>query len=253
MNRSSTSELRTWWWREQFDPGWVGFLLTPFFFARHGLRRALAEPAAALTGEILDVGCGRKPYRDLVPAARYIGVDLDTPAMRKLGCADVYYDGRRLPFADGSFDGVLCSQVFEHVFEPEAFLREVGRVLRPNGCLLLTVPFAWDEHEQPQDFARYSSFGLRATLERSGFSLVSAQKTCADFRAVAQLMAAYVYKATRTRSRLVSFLTQVFLIAPINAIGGLLALLLPRNPDFYLDNVVLARRTGEPPDRLRGA
>jgi SAM-dependent methyltransferase len=234
--------LRACWQKELFDPGWLGLIINPFCFARRGLRRELGPWLAQLSGEVVDIGCGRMPYRALVPAGRYVGVDLDTPVTRQLGAADVYYDGRTLPFPAGSFDGALCSQVLEHVFTPEDFLREIGRVLRPGGRLVLTVPFAWDEHEQPHDFARYSSFGLRALLERAGFEVVEQRKSVADFRAVAQLASAGLYKVTRTRWRALNLAAQLLLIAPVNLAGAILGALLPGNPDFYLDNIVFARK-----------
>jgi len=234
--------LRRRWERERFEPGWLGLFTNPFFFARRGLLRELGPLLAELTGEVLDVGCGRKPYRAHVPAARYVGLDIDTPVTRGLGLADLFYEGRNFPVADASFDGVLCSQVLEHVFEPEVFLAEIHRVLRPGGRLVLAVPFAWDEHEQPQDFARYSSFGLRALLERNGFAVVTQRKSVADARAVAQLAAAWLYKVTRSRSRLLNGAAQLALIAPVTLLGAVAGVILPGNPDFYLDNVVLARR-----------
>jgi SAM-dependent methyltransferase len=239
--------LRARWQKEQFEPGWLGLMVNPFYFARRGLLRELRELLLELKGEVLDVGCGRKPYRALVPAMRYVGVDVDTPVTRELAVADVFYDGRTLPFADASFDGALCSQVLEHVFTPEEFLREIRRVLRPGGRLVLTVPFAWDEHEQPHDFARYSSFGLCALLERNGFAVVRQRKSMADARAVMQLASAWLFKATRTRGRALNLFAQLVLIAPVNILGALAGALLPRNEDFYLDNVVLARRRDDRP------
>lgn len=239
--------FRAWWRGQQYAPGPAGLLANPFYFARRGLRDGLAEFFPALTGEVLDVGCGRKPYRSLVPASRYVGVDIDTPATRALMAADLFYDGRKLPFSDASFDAVLCSQVLEHVFTPAEFLGEIHRVLRPGGVLLLATPFAWDEHEQPYDFARYSSFGLRALIERHGFAVEAQRKTCADFRAIVQLASGVVYKITRTEHRGLNILVQLLLVAPVNVVGGLIAFVLPRNPDFYLDNIVLARRRAGSP------
>lgn len=236
--------LRKRWRKEQFEPGLLGLLVNPFFFARRGLARELRAVLPELKGEVLDVGCGRMPYRALVLASRYVGVDVDTPVTRELAAADVFYDGRTLPFAEASFDGVLCSQVLEHVFIPEEFLREIRRVLRPGGRLVLTVPFAWDEHEQPYDFARYSSFGLRALLERNGFEIVQQRKSVADARAVAQLASAWLFKTTRSHHRPLNLLAQLALIAPVNIAGAIAGVLLPRNEDFYLDNVVLARARG---------
>lgn len=239
------SRLRARWWREQYEPGWLGLLINPFYFARRGLLDELRPLFPELSGEVLDVGCGCKPYRALVPARRYVGLDLDSPFTRAVGAADWFYDGGDFPAANASFDGVLCSQVLEHVFTPEVFLAEISRVLRPGGRLLLTVPFIWDEHEQPRDYARYSSFGLRALLERTGFELITQRKSVADARAVAQLASAWLYKLVVTRSKWINLGTQLVLIAPVNLLGALLGLVLPRNGNFYLDNVVLAKKRGE--------
>lgn len=240
----SMSMLKEFLHRERFEPGIVGLFTNPFWHARRGLLRELRNYFPKLTGEVLDVGCGRKPYRRFVQSTRYVGVDVDTPVTRELAVADVYYDGKKLPFPDMSFDAVLCSQVLEHVFEPDDFLREICRVLRPGGKLLLAVPFAWDEHEQPYDFARYSSFGLAALLQRSGFEIVDQSKSVGDLRAVVQLLSGLAYKMTRSRIRPLNWLAQFMVIAPINILGGAVAWLLPKNPDFYLDNIVLAKKTG---------
>ena len=238
--------LRQRWRREQYLPGWLGLLVNPFYFARRGLLRELCPLLAGLSGEVLDVGCGHKPYRSFVPADRYVGLDIDSPVTRALGVADVLYDGRRFPLPDASFDGVLCSQVFEHVFNPEEFLGEICRVLRPGGRLVLTVPFVWDEHEQPHDFARYSSFGLKALLERNGFEVEVQRRSVADARIIFQLVAAYVFKVTQSRHHWVNHLVQLALIAPLNICGVVLGMILPGNPDLYLDNIVLARRSDVP-------
>jgi SAM-dependent methyltransferase len=240
MNRSA---VKARFWREQYEPSLVlGLLINPFFFARRGLLQELRRHFPRLTGEVLDVGCGNKPYRAYVPAARYTGLDVDNPFTRKVAAADVFYNGDTFPLPSAAFDGVLCSQVLEHVFTPDRFLGEIHRVLRPGGTLVLTVPFLWDEHEQPHDFGRYSSFGLRALLERCGFEVVEQRKSAADFRAVTQLASAWLFKVIATRNKWINLATQLALIFPVNLIGGLLRFVLPRNPDFYLDNVVLARR-----------
>jgi SAM-dependent methyltransferase len=237
------SRLWKWVWRQQFDPGLAaGWLVNPFFFARRGLLGALNEFFPHLTGNVLDVGCGRMPYRRFASASRYVGVDIDTPVTRAIGAADVFYDGRHLPFPNESFDAVLCSQVFEHVFTPNDFLAEIFRVLRPGGHLVLTVPFVWDEHEQPQDYARYSSFGLASVLQTAGFDAVTLRKSIADSRVLFQLANAYIYKITHSRRQWVNALAMAFLMAPINLSGLLLGSILPANRDLYLDNIALAHK-----------
>ncbi|MSU47624.1 MAG: class I SAM-dependent methyltransferase [Opitutus sp.] len=242
MSEPNQSGIRRWWWRQQFTPGPAGLVLNPFYFARRGLVDAMRDIFPQLQGDVLDVGCGRKPYREFVPARRYVGVDLDTVELRALGEADLFYDGTRIPVGDAQFDAVICSQVLEHVFTPAEFLRDLHRVLRPGGLLLLTTPFAWDEHSQPYDFGRYSSFGLRHVLGAAGFEICVQRKTCADGRALVQLTSGYLYKLVHSRSRLLNRVTQLLLIAPVNIVGGVIAWLIPANPDLFLDNVVLAQK-----------
>jgi len=130
--------------RVMFEAPWWSIAINAHFVPRRALHRAIAEVAADLRGRILDAGCGTQPYRRLLrEASQVVGVDLSRTEGRR---PDVLFDGHRLPFRDGSFDGVLCNQVLEHVFTPEQFLRELLRVLAPGGRLVLTVPFAWGEH-----------------------------------------------------------------------------------------------------------
>ena len=152
----------------------------------------------------------------------------------------MFYDGRVFPFPDSSFDSVIANQVFEHVFNPTQFLSELRRILKPTGKLLLSVPFLWDEHEQPNDFARYSSFGLRHLLESNGFSLLEHRKSVADARVLAQLVNAYLFKIIARPGSIVRLGLAVSAAAPLNLVGALLGPLLPPNPDLFLDNVVLA-------------
>jgi SAM-dependent methyltransferase len=236
--------LRRQFAARQFKPGIVGIFINPFFLARRGLWREIEAASPMLTGDLLDVGCGTKPYQALFKVHSYTGLEIDTPVARQRDVAEAYYDGKSFPFDDASFDAVLCNQVFEHVFTPDDFLREISRVLRSQGRLLLTVPFVWDEHEQPYDYARYSSFGLRALLERNDFQIVQQRKILADASLLFQMTNAYLFKVTSARSILAKLLLRVFLFAPVTILGLMVSLLLPKNEDFFLDQLVVAERKG---------
>ena len=229
--------------RQQFFPGIVGIFLNPFYFARAGLGNAMTDLAPSLSGRLLDVGCGTKPYRSLFNVADYAGLDIDSEPTRKRGIADYLYDGGRFPFEDAAFDSILCNQVLEHVFNPDVFLGEINRVLKPGGRLLLTVPFVWDEHEQPYDYARYSSFGLRALLEKQGLQILQHKKLAADASILFQLGNAYLYKITQNLPTPTKLFLTVTVMALINILGVLAGKLLPGNPDLFLDHVVLAEKT----------
>ena len=228
--------------REMFSPGWLGIFINPFYFARAGLHRAMTQFAPSLSGQLLDVGCGSKPYRSLFSVDTYVGLDVDSESSRRLGVADHLYDGHTFPFVDGTFDSVLCNQVLEHVFNPDQFLGELGRILKPGGKLLLTVPFVWDEHEQPYDYARYSSFGLRALLERNGFKVLVHNKLGADVSTLFQLLNVYLFKVIWRMPLAVRLLLTATVMALVNLLGLLARSLLPSNPDLFLDHVVLAER-----------
>jgi SAM-dependent methyltransferase len=229
--------------REMYDPRALGLLVNPFFIARRELRKQIASLAPRVRGRTLDVGCGKQPYLELFTATtEYVGMELDTPENRASKRADTFYDGTTFPFDAQRFDAVIIFQVIEHVFNPDQFLAEVHRVLVPGGTLLLTVPFVWDEHEQPYDYARYSSFGLRHLLETHGFEVVEQRKSVDNIRVISQLINCYLYKKTVTDNAYVNMLTTAALMAPVTLSGELLARVLPGNSDLYLDNVVLARR-----------
>ena len=235
-------KLKTVYEKEQFHPGWLGLFINPFYFARKELAQNIASMARHMGRKILDVGCGQKPYAFLFDSSAYVGLEFDTSANRAKGVADVYYDGGGFPFPAQEFDAVICSQVLEHVFNPGEFLTEVHRVLRDGGKLLLTVPFVWDEHEQPYDFARYSSFGIKYLLEQHGLDIIEHKKTLADVRVLFQLANAYFYKWLVGGNSYWNLLATLVFMAPVNLLGALVYKVLPRNDDLYLDNVVLARK-----------
>jgi len=228
--------------RRQFNLGPSAAFVNPLFLARRELGRDIVAASPALSGLILDIGCGTRPYRELFATETYVGLDNDNERTRSLAVADAYYDDGRFPFGNAEFRSVLCNQVLEHVFNPQEFLGELGRVLARGGRLLLTVPFVCDEHEQPFDYARYSSFGLKALLEQHGFRVLQHHKLLANVSVVFQLFNAYLFKITQSRFGLVNRLVTAFVLAPVSLLGLILSALLPDNPDLFLDQLVVAER-----------
>jgi SAM-dependent methyltransferase len=228
---------------EEFYPSRVlGKLINPFYFSRSALLENIGLFSQIVAGKVLDVGCGRKPYRKIFSCKEYIGLEIDTPETRRRGSADIFYDGKTIPVDSCSFDCIFMSQVFEHMFNPESVLQELWRVLRSEGYLLLTVPFIWDEHEQPFDYARYTSFGIIHILKKNGFRVIENKKTLADTRVIFQLINAYLYKVLLTKNRYANLFISILFMSPVNIIGAIFWRLLPRNKDLYLDNIICARK-----------
>ena len=235
-------KLKDIYHRQEFYPGFIGIFVNPFYHARLGLRKAMSIFSSELKGRLLDVGCGSKPYQELFSVDDYIGLDIDNEASRNRKIADYFYDGKTFPFNEDEYDSVLCNQVLEHVFNPDEFLSEIKRVLKPGGRLLLTVPFVWDEHEQPHDYARYSSFGLKALLDKNGFNVIGYKKIGADASTILQLINVYLYKIFVKWPLPIRMVITMTLMSSFNLLGIILGMLLPRNPDLFLDQIVLAEK-----------
>src|SRR3974390_3306125 len=111
------------------------------------LENSLQQCAGYARGKLLDVGCGQRPYEKtfFAGATQYIGADYLTDRSRP----DVICSALDLPFPPESFDTVTSTEVLEHVPDPMLALREMQRVLKPGGCLILSAPQYWPRHEVP--------------------------------------------------------------------------------------------------------
>jgi SAM-dependent methyltransferase len=196
-----------------------------------------------ICGKTLDVGCGIKPYEKHFNSTEYIGIDLQTTLHRLHNNINVYYDGKTIPLKDEQFDSAVTNQVLEHVFYPDLFLSEINRILKVNGYLLITAPFVWDEHEQPNDYARYTSFGLKHLLNKNGFEIINHIKSENNIKVIFQLLNGYIYKKVLHKKYFIKQLSTIFIMCPITIMGILLNIILPDNDDLYLDNIILAKKT----------
>ncbi len=135
--------------------------------------RTMARCGALARGRLLDLGCGDQPYRDLFAGrvTRYVGMERGRGRYLGSGVA-VWGDALHLPFPDGSFDTVLSNQLLEHVREPARLLQEIGRILTPEGHLILTAPHIWGLHEQPDDYFRFTPYGLQHLAEEAGLEVL---------------------------------------------------------------------------------
>ena len=123
---------------------------------QYAVRRPLVDwlRAQDVAGaRVLDVGCGDRPYAELFPGA----VGFDVPGNPY---ADLHGDIDAIPVEDASFDVVLCLQVLEHVPDPAAAVRELHRVVRPGGCVLLSTHGIYPFHPNPDDLWRWTHQGL---------------------------------------------------------------------------------------------
>jgi SAM-dependent methyltransferase len=125
-------------------------------------------------GRLLDLGCGKVPFYALY--REYVSETVCVDWSKSLHGSD-HLDAecdltKDLPFADASFDSIILSDVLEHIPTPDRLWREMGRLLKPGGKLLLSVPFFYWLHEEPYDYYRYTKYALRRFAEATGFEII---------------------------------------------------------------------------------
>lgn len=111
------------------------------------------------SGRTLDIGAQNGPYAAFFP--NRVALDIQ----RGMG-VQIIGDAQAIGLADAVFDVVLCTEVLEHLPEPQSAVDEMFRVLRPGGTLLLTTRFLFPIHDAPRDYFRFTKYGLRHLLRR---------------------------------------------------------------------------------------
>lgn len=228
-----------------FRPGMVAALVNPSYLLRSNLFNAISHFSSRFNGTVLDYGCGSKPYKEIFNAAEsYIGLDIEVSGHDHTSSeVDVFFDGKAIPFDDSHFDGIVTFETLEHVFDIDLALSEFYRVLKTDGSILITVPFAWPEHEVPYDFGRYTSYGMTHLLEKHGFEICEITKTGNYFLVIAQLTCDYIRDIFFPKSKIARALLNAILLFPITATAIMLNFIMPKRKNLYFNLVVIAKKS----------
>jgi SAM-dependent methyltransferase len=189
-------KMRQYYISQVFNPSPISILFNPVYLSNKTLADAIRRYSKKLNGKLLDYGCGSKPYRHLFDhISQYIGVDIENEGHdHSKEEIDFFYDGIILPFRDEEFDCIFSTEVLEHVPNIHASLLEINRVLKIDGSLLLTVPFVYPEHEIPNDFRRYTVYGIKQILKESGFEIIACEKIGSFYDVLTQLFVLYFFR-----------------------------------------------------------
>lgn len=172
---------------------------------------------------ILDAGCGEQQFRRLCSHLRYVGQDFaeydgvaDGRGLQSgtwQAKTDIVCDITQIPEADGSFDAIMCVEVLEHVPDPVAALRELTRLLKPDGHLVLTAPFCSLAHFTPYHFCTgFNRYWYEHHLKTLGFEILDLQANGSFFEYVAQEVRRLPLMAARHCSRATTLLAFVCFI-----------------------------------------
>ena len=199
--------------------------------------RFLEKACRNIPGPTLDVGAGRGRYRCLFP--KYTSLDV-----KKSDGVDITGDAKYLPLRDGSFSSVICTAVLEHIETPWKVVKEIGRVLKKDGLLLLWVPFIQPRHDLPQDFLRFTEEGIRALLINSHSGLeIQNLIPCGGFFGTLAGIWWWPFRYFVQKNRIVALC-----ILPVYLAFVLLSILdqFDRERRFSLGYIVVCRKTNGP-------
>ncbi len=206
------------------------------FWVRRRVDFAMAAHAELAHGVMLDIGCGLKPYEaHFAPYVdRYFGLEYSPKSGYRGNKADFCGDAAVLPLADASIDTILCTEVLEHVPNPEKTIAEFARVLRRDGTIITTAPFVYPIHDA-FDFFRYSPDGIAAIMKRHGLTVEKVEPLSGTAVTLAIMFNLYWYDAgfiwTKWLYPIGLLLRPLLwiLCLIVNLVGGLFEILLPSN------------------------
>ncbi len=175
-------------------------------------RRILKRELASFSGKILDVGCGNKRLQEYLPSdTDYTGIDFNAAADIQMDISKEPY-----PFKDNSFDYIICNAVLEHVKNDDFVLNEIYRVLKPGGTLYVSIPFMQPYHADPDDFRRYTGYGLENKLKEHGFADMRSLEAYGTLLTIEYLVFAEVGKYLENKKRLLNPFRWLYLLLLLN-------------------------------------
>lgn len=206
--------------KQMFHTKWWSVFLNTFYPLRKELFDEMKQfcKSKELHGSILDVGCGSKPYKDLFEACdEYVGIDVaQTGHDHTFSQVDVTFDGIQIPFGDETFDTIICTEVLEHCIDPYGLISEMHRVLKKDGCCIISVPFLWPEHEIPYDFRRYNSYGIRQIFDGKKFSIIYHKKLVLGLSSILILFSFSALNLLPNKFKVARTLLSLVIAIPIN-------------------------------------
>lgn len=196
-------------------------------------------------GKMVDIGCGEKPYKLI--AAQYIdehiGVD-HKDTLHKNSEIDLEGTAYNIPVDDGVFDCALCTDVLEHLEEPDKAIAETNRVLKKGAYAVYTVPMFWHLHEQPRDFFRFTKYGLKYLFEKNGFECLEITPLSGFIVTFSQELVYYL-----NRFRIGGKINPLWWLIPIlgHLIQGVAYLLnkIDHSYEFTVEFIVVAKKNKE--------
>lgn len=219
--------------RNNWNPKALEFFLNANYLERRELWKSIQNFSKNFDGNILDLGCGNKPYLDLFQCKGYIGLEL----IGGENNADFFYDGHIFPFENKSFDGLVSFQAIYQADDIENIMKEINRVLKLNGKVLISVPFIWFDGDKHSE-RKFSTHYTEKLFGDYGFKIIKREKTNPNLSSL--FLLANIHFNDIIEKIPLKFLRRFFrlLITPTFNFFGLLSLIfLSKTNSLYIDSV----------------
>jgi|SRR6185312_482324 len=145
----------------------------------------------------LDIGSGGSSYQRFFP--NRLTVDID-PARKP----EVVADAASMPFKDEEFEVVLCTEMLEHVKDPLQVEREIRRVTKAGGMLILSTRFVFPLHDTPHDYWRFTKYGLREIFKE--WNIIELKSETKNFSAIGALLQRISFQSELKLNKISKFL-----------------------------------------------
>ena len=223
-----------------WNPGLIHFFLTPNFLTQKTLFESISKYKNFIGGKILDFGCGQKPYVDLFDFTEYIGLELNDQSYSR---ADLFYDGKEIPFKEKEFDSVVSFQVLYQCDDIDFCLNQIKRVLKDNGSLLISLPFMWfDGGDNPE--RRFSAYEIKNLLNRNGFKILNQSLTCNNLSSTFVLINSFINTEITNKIplRIIRIFLRLIICTFLNTLSLISYKITPRTSNIYLNRIILAKK-----------
>lgn len=229
-----------------------GFMQSVFHYNDHDRDRFVADTARSAPpgARVLDAGAGTCRYKPLFAHCEYKAQDFGRYAGsdHRYGELDYISDITAIPAADGSFDLILCTEVFEHIPRPELAVQEFARLLRKGGQLAITAPLGSGIHMAPYHYyGGFTPYWYQHFLPQYGLEIEYIRPNGGFFKLYGQESQRFLVLITprATFARVLFFPLKLILALWFRAIvpfGCHLLDRLDRNPEFTAGYFVRAHK-----------
>jgi|SRR3989338_3262851 len=154
-------------------------IIHPQYFSKVADYQSLKEVKRHPKGTFLDIGCGRQWYRKDLEDLFINYYAQDHPKISKLYLSsypvELKSNATNIPLPEKSVNLALMIRVFEHLPDPEKALKEIKRILKPKGVLIICTVENYPGHDFPYNYYHWTKFGLKETLKRNNFQIKKLQ------------------------------------------------------------------------------